>query len=95
MNHALHPNATLTSPLYVRGKWRIGFLATTNIKAETKLFGTVVFVRSGQRVGWWMGLSEYLAVLRPRPRLEHRPVIDWLIHATYILRCQRAEEKNH
>lgn len=45
MNHALHPNATLTSPLYVRGKWRIGFLATTNIKA-------------GDEVVWDYGVRE-------------------------------------
>ena len=30
-NHAQHPNAKLTSPLWVRGKWRIGFVATKDI----------------------------------------------------------------
>lgn len=31
INHALQPNAILTSPLYVRGKWRLGFLAVKDI----------------------------------------------------------------
>ena len=31
LNHALHPNAILTCPLFVRGKWRIGFLAAKKI----------------------------------------------------------------
>ena len=31
LNHAFHPNAILTSPLFVRGKWWIGYLAAKNI----------------------------------------------------------------
>ena len=31
LNHALCPNAALTSPTHVRGKWRIGFVAIQDI----------------------------------------------------------------
>ena len=31
LNHARQPNASLTPPTYVRGKWRIGFLAAADI----------------------------------------------------------------
>ena len=31
LNHAQKPNAVLTQPYYVRGKWRIGFLAARDI----------------------------------------------------------------
>ena len=31
LNHAQKPNATLTSPVYVRDKWRIGFVAASDI----------------------------------------------------------------
>lgn len=33
MNHAQHFNATTTTPQYIRGKWRIGFLAVRDIVA--------------------------------------------------------------
>ena len=32
MNHAQQGNAKLTSPMYVRGKWRIGFISIRNIE---------------------------------------------------------------
>ena len=32
LNHALHPNAALSKPFFVRGKWRIGFYAMRDIK---------------------------------------------------------------
>lgn len=31
LNHAKHPNAAVTSPVKVNGKWRIGFLAVRDI----------------------------------------------------------------
>lgn len=31
LNHARQPNSALTSPVYCRGKWRIGFLAVRDI----------------------------------------------------------------
>ena len=31
INHALKPNAALTSAFYVRGKWRVGFVAVRDI----------------------------------------------------------------
>ena len=31
LNHALNPNATLMPPIYVRGKWCIGFMSLTDI----------------------------------------------------------------
>ena len=31
LNHALSPNATLMPPVYIRGKWRVGFLSLTDI----------------------------------------------------------------
>jgi len=31
LNHAQHPNAELTSPVFARKKWRIGFMATRDI----------------------------------------------------------------
>ena len=31
INHAQNPNALLTQPLHVRGKWRVGFLAARDI----------------------------------------------------------------
>ena len=34
VNHALHPNVTLCSPVHVRGKWRIGFLSIKDIHDE-------------------------------------------------------------
>ena len=33
MNHAQHSNAEMTQPVYVRGKWRIGFTAIRDIEA--------------------------------------------------------------
>ena len=33
MNHALQPNACLTAPFMVRGKWRIGFVSVREINA--------------------------------------------------------------
>ena len=45
LNHAQHPNATLTSPRYVRGKWRIGFTAATDINV-------------GDEVVWDYGVQE-------------------------------------
>lgn len=32
LNHAKHPNASLTPPKHVRGKWRIGFIAVRDIE---------------------------------------------------------------
>lgn len=32
INHATNPNAGLTSPVFVRAKWRVGFLAGADIK---------------------------------------------------------------
>ena len=32
MNHAQQPNAHITSPSYVRGKWRVGFVAAKDIE---------------------------------------------------------------
>ena len=44
LNHARNANAVLTLPLYVRGKWRIGFLAKTDI-------------RTGDEVVWDYGIQ--------------------------------------
>lgn len=44
LNHARNPNAVLCSPLFVRGKWRIGFLACQDI-------------REGEEVVWDYGVA--------------------------------------
>ena len=45
LNHALRSNATLTSPVYARGKWRVGFVATMTIS-------------SGDEVVWDYGVRD-------------------------------------
>ena len=37
MNHSRHPNAKLTAPNFVREKWRIGFLALTDIAKDEEV----------------------------------------------------------
>lgn len=59
MNHALHPYTILTSPLYVRGKWLVGFLAATNIKA-----GDEVVWDYGVRGEEWAGSGLVDGVVR-------------------------------
>ena len=63
MNHALQPNACLTAPFMVRGKWRIGFVSVREINA-------------GDEVVWdykvkgedWSGCRLECGVIKPSKR---------------------------
>ena len=56
MNHAQQANARLTSPIFIRKKWRIGFVAAKDIREWDEVVWDYG-VRgnwNGVGTGWWM-----------------------------------------
>ena len=59
MNHAQHGNAEVTKPVFVRGKWRIGFMAVRDIHV-----GDEVVWDYGVRGEVWSGCRLVQGVVR-------------------------------
>ena len=50
MNHTTNPNASLTAPVHVRGKWRIGFVAMRDISRGDEVMWD--YGVRGEEQGW-------------------------------------------
>ena len=68
LNHAQKPNAKLTQPYNVRGKWRIGFVAVRDIRA-----GDEVVWDYGVRGELWSGFRLVKGVVRRTSAAEPGP----------------------
>ena len=79
LNHARKPNAALTSPEFVRGKWRIGFTAIRDIELEHEV---VWDYGVGKEVEWHDSVLVDGVVVKPKGRA----VTNQEVRLQYILR---------